>query len=46
MMAVVGSETSFEHGREELELLAGLKATTKAVSAGGSHAGPAGNTGQ
>jgi hypothetical protein len=31
MMAVVGSETSFEHGREELELLAGLKATTKAV---------------
>jgi hypothetical protein len=31
MMAVVGSETSFEHGREELELLAGLKVTTKAV---------------
>jgi hypothetical protein len=31
MMAVVGSETSFEHGREELQLLAGLKATTKAV---------------
>jgi hypothetical protein len=31
MMAVVGSETSFEHGREELELLAELKVTTKAV---------------
>lgn len=31
MMAVVGSETSFERGREELELLAGLQATTKAV---------------
>jgi Uncharacterised protein family (UPF0236) len=31
MMAVVGSETSFEQGREELELLAGLKVTTKAV---------------
>jgi Uncharacterised protein family (UPF0236) len=31
MMAVVGSETSFEHGRKELELLAGLKVTTKAV---------------
>jgi len=31
MMAVVGSETSFEHGREELELLAGTKVTTKAV---------------
>jgi hypothetical protein len=31
MMAVVGSESSFEHGREELELLAGLQATTKAV---------------
>lgn len=31
MMAVVGSETSFEHGREELELLAGLQVTTKAV---------------
>lgn len=31
MMAVVGSETSFEHGREELELLAGLHVTTKAV---------------
>jgi hypothetical protein len=31
MMAVVGSESSFEHGREELELLAGLRVTTKAV---------------
>ena len=31
MMAVVGSDTSFEHGREELELLAGLQVTTKAV---------------
>lgn len=31
MMAVVGSETSFEQGREQLELLAGLKVTTKAV---------------
>jgi hypothetical protein len=31
MMAVVGSETSFEHGREQLELLAGLKLTAKAV---------------
>lgn len=31
MMAVVGSETSFEQGREELELLAGLKITAKAV---------------
>lgn len=31
MMAVVGSETSFEHGREQLELLAGLEVTTKAV---------------
>jgi hypothetical protein len=31
MLAVVGSETSFEHGREELELLAGLQVTTKAV---------------
>jgi hypothetical protein len=31
MMSVVGSETSFEHGREELELLAGLQVTTKAV---------------
>lgn len=31
MMAVVGSESSFEHGREELELLAGLEVTAKAV---------------
>jgi len=31
MMAVVGSETSFEHGREQLELLAGLEVTAKAV---------------
>jgi hypothetical protein len=31
MMAVVGSETSFEHGREQLELLAGLNVTAKAV---------------
>jgi len=31
MMAVVGSNSSFEHGREELELLAGLEVTTKAV---------------
>ncbi len=31
MMAVVGSETSFQHGREQLELLAGIDVTTKAV---------------
>jgi hypothetical protein len=31
MMATVGSECSFERGREQLELLAGLKVTTKAV---------------
>lgn len=31
MMAVVGSETSFDHGREQLELLAGLTVTRKAV---------------
>ena len=31
MMATVGSESSFQHGREELELLAGLSVTTKAV---------------
>lgn len=31
MMAVIGSETSFEQGREELDLLAGLHVTTKAV---------------
>lgn len=31
MMATVGSESSFDHGREQLELLAGLKVTAKAV---------------
>lgn len=31
MMAVVGSESSFERRREQLELLAGLEVTTKAV---------------
>jgi Uncharacterised protein family (UPF0236) len=31
MMATVGSETSFQHGKEQLELLAGLAVTTKAV---------------
>lgn len=31
MMAVVGSETSFQQGREQLQLLAGLEVTTKAV---------------
>ena len=31
MIGVVGSETSFDHGREQLELLAGLDLTTKAV---------------
>jgi hypothetical protein len=31
MMAVVGSETSFAQGREQLALLAGLEVTTKAV---------------
>jgi len=31
MMAVVGSETSFEHGRQQLELLAGIDVTAKAV---------------
>jgi Uncharacterised protein family (UPF0236) len=31
MLAVVGSETSFEEGREELELLADLQVTSKAV---------------
>jgi len=31
MMAVVGSETSFEHGHQQLELLAGIDVTTKAV---------------
>jgi len=31
MIGVVGSETSFEHGRQQLESLAGLALTTKAV---------------
>ena len=31
MMAVVGSQASFERGREQLELLAGLEVTAKAV---------------
>ncbi len=31
MMAAVGSETSFERGRQQLELLAGVKVTTKAI---------------
>jgi hypothetical protein len=31
MMAVVGSDSSFDQGREQLELLAGLEVTTKAV---------------
>lgn len=31
MMALVGSEASFEQGREQLELLAGLTVTAKAV---------------
>jgi hypothetical protein len=31
MMAVVGSETSFGHGRQQLELLAGIEVTAKAV---------------
>jgi len=31
MLALVGSESSFEHGREQLELLAGLEVTAKAV---------------
>ena len=31
MMALVGSETSFEQGREQLEVLAGLTVTAKAV---------------
>lgn len=31
MMAVVGSDSSFEQGREQLELLAGLEVTAKAV---------------
>jgi len=31
MLAVVGSESSFEHGREQLALLAGVTVTAKAV---------------
>jgi hypothetical protein len=31
MMALVGSEVSFDHGREQMELLAGLEITAKAV---------------
>jgi hypothetical protein len=31
MMAMVGSETSFAHGRQQLELLAGIEVTAKAV---------------
>ena len=31
MMAAVGSETSFERGREQLELLAGVQVSTKAI---------------
>jgi hypothetical protein len=31
MMAVVGSESSFDRGRQQLQLLAGLEVTTKAV---------------
>jgi hypothetical protein len=31
MMATVGSETSFEHGRQQLALLAGIEVTAKAV---------------
>jgi hypothetical protein len=31
MIAVVGSESSFEQGREQLELLAGIEVTAKAV---------------
>ena len=31
MMAAVGSETSFDNGRQQLHLLAGLEVTTKAV---------------
>ena len=31
MMAVVGSETSFDQGREQLELLAGIEVTAKSV---------------
>lgn len=31
MMAVVGSDASFDHGREQMQLLAGLEVTRKAV---------------
>lgn len=31
MLALVGSETSFDHGRQQIELLAGLEVTAKAV---------------
>lgn len=31
MLALVGSEMSFDHGRQQIELLAGLAVTTKAV---------------
>jgi hypothetical protein len=31
MLAMVGQEASFDHGRQQLELLAGLEVTTKAV---------------
>jgi hypothetical protein len=31
MLALVGSATSFDHGRQQIELLAGLEVTTKAV---------------
>jgi hypothetical protein len=31
MLALVGAETSFDHGRQQIELFAGLEVTTKAV---------------
>lgn len=31
MQALVGQDTSFDHGREQMELLAGLEVTTKSV---------------
>jgi hypothetical protein len=31
MMAAVGSDSSFDRGREQMELLAGLEVTAKAV---------------
>ena len=31
MQALVGQETSFDHGRQQMQLLAGLEVTTKAV---------------